>query len=156
MGRRGSGADGEEWVLSDAATRDDAALVHKAALTVLRPDLKRVEMDPAEAGWPEEVRSAVDELHAVGAAQGRWPERKRVVARTGVDLDPAVDRDFEIACALAPHAVLADGWDLAGNNVYEATDSGGLLLTLSRAQHEELTQRLLASVVDPTLLTRRR
>jgi hypothetical protein len=130
--------------------------VHPAALMVLRPHLESVEFDPTEAGWPEGVRSAVEALHTVGAEQGRWPPTKRLFARTGVDLDPAVDQHFEILCALASHTLLADGWDHAGNNIYSATDSGGLSLRLSRAQHEQLTQRLLGTGVDPAILLRRR
>ena len=143
-------------MLSHAATPEEAALVHQAVLMVLRPHLKSVELDPTEAGWPEGVRSAVEALHTLGAGQGRWPPMKRLFARTGVDLDPAIDQHFEIVCALAPHTLLADGWDLAGKNVHSATDSGCLWLRLSRAQHEQLTQRLLGSGVDPAILIRRR
>jgi hypothetical protein len=143
-------------VLSHAATSEEAALVHQAALLVLRPNLKSVELEPTDAGWPEGVRSAVQALHTLGAEQGRVPPVRRIFARTGVDLDPAVDQHFEIVCALAPHTLLADGWDLAGNNVYSATDAGGLWLRLSRGQHEQLTEWLQGSGVDPAILIRRR
>jgi len=84
----------------------------------------------------------VEALHEIGARQGRWPPRNRPFARTGVDLDPRADAEFEILVALSPYTLLADGWDQDHVNIYDANDEGGLWLNLSTEEHAQIVECL--------------
>jgi hypothetical protein len=132
----------QAYVLDQSVARDVLAAAHREALLVLRPRLATVEIDPTSPPWPPEASRQVQGLYWLAERQGRWPPPRRPLARTGVDLDPRDDTEFEIVIALSPHTLLADGYDRAGRNIYSAADQGGLWLTLTVGEHRELTRRL--------------
>ena len=97
------------FVLDQSAGGPAVVATHREAPLVLRPRLATVEIDPNVAAWPPEVSCQVQALHRLGERQGRWPPRNRPLARTGVDLDPRNDAEFEVLIILSPHTLLADG-----------------------------------------------
>jgi hypothetical protein len=101
---------------------------------VLRPRLATVEIDPTSP----QVSCQVQALHRLGEWQGRWPPQNRPLARTGVDLDPRNDAEFEVLIILSPHTLLADGCDEDGRNIYSADDHGGLWLKLTADENAEV------------------
>jgi hypothetical protein len=130
------------FVLDQSAGEPAVVATHREALLVLRPRLATVEIDPTSPPWPLEVSRQVQALHRLGERQGRWPPRNRPLARTGVDLDPRNDAEFEVLITLSPHTLLADGWDEDGRNIYSASDEGGLWLRLTADEHAEVSRRL--------------
>jgi len=93
---------------------------------------------PNVAAWPPEVSCQVQALHRLGERQGRWPPQNRPLARTGVDLDPRNDAEFEVLIILSSHTLLADGCDEDGRNIYSADDQGGLWLKLTADENAEV------------------
>ena len=135
------------FVLDQSTDPAATVTVHREALLVLRPRLVTVEIDPASPPWPSRVSRHVQALNRIGERQGRWPPPERPFASTGVDLDPRKDGDFEVLVALSPHALLADGYDGEGRNIYSASDQGGLWLTLTIDEHADVVRRLRESGV---------
>jgi hypothetical protein len=76
---------------------------------------------------------------------------RHIPARTGVDLDPCDDAEFEVLVTLAPHTLLADGYDEEGRRIYSAPDQGGLWASLSADEHAEVMRRLRESGVGDVL-----
>ena len=99
------------FVLDQSAGGPAVVATHREALLVLRPRLATVEIDPNVAAWPPEVSCQVQALHRLGERQGRWPPQNRPLARTGVDLDPRSDAEFDVLIILSPHTLLADGYE---------------------------------------------
>jgi hypothetical protein len=94
---------------------------HRAALTLLRPQLATVWLDAvaAPAGWPTVV---VREVEAVRARM-QPSQRPREPGRPGrspqaVALDAAADDDFALACALAPYTTAVEAMSRRGQIVY--------------------------------------
>ena len=107
---------------TDLATVEAA---HRAVLQIQRPRLQDVTVDlTSDAPWPEEVLWAVDE------AGQRATRTRSLLGRTWtrrtayIDLNPANDRDFEIALALVPYTIGSTGLDHNQRMIWDANDAG--------------------------------
>lgn len=139
-------------VLAGGLDVDVIVAVHREVLQVLRPVLDVVEIDPTPPPWPDDASKAVEALYVLAERQGRWPTRRGLLRSTGVRLDPRIDQEFAVAVALSACALLADGSDRDQRNIFSASDSGDLWLTLTEDQEALIGRRLLAVGLSGALI----
>lgn len=113
------------FTIRDGADPATVDAVHRAVLQIQRPRLEDVTVDlTSDAPWPEEVRWAVDEARQ-RATRTRSVLGRSWTRRAGyIDLNPADDRDFEIAMALVPYTIGSTGMDQDQRMIWDANDTG--------------------------------
>jgi hypothetical protein len=90
-----------------------------------RPRLEEVTIDlTSDAPWPDEVRWAVDEAGQRAARTRSLFGKSRTRRAAHIDLDPADNRDFEIASALVPYTIGSTGLDHQQRMIWDANDAG--------------------------------
>ena len=143
-----------ELVLIAGSTDAEAALVHREALRVLRPDIATAHVDAySDDAWPRAVLHSYE--RALSLARGQVADGTRSRKDDpgmGIDVDVRDDRQFEMLSDLVPHTINAEGWQ-GDRQIFSASDSGtSLWFAVTGTQEAELVSRLEALGVRPTVL----
>ncbi len=142
------------YTLDADAPAAAVVVVYRAALAAMRDRLVDLSVDLVSDGpWPDEV------LWALEALQPRTIQRRPLLrpwtTQPGVTvgLDPRDNMDFELASALVPWTIYAEGIANDRSIAYSANDTGtSAVFELTVDEHAELLAQLTASNVDPELL----
>lgn len=142
------------FTIRDGANRATVVWVHRAVLQVQRPRLEDVTVDlTSDAPWPEEVQWAVDEAGQRAIRTRSFLGRSWTRRAGYIDLDPADDRDFEIAMALVPYTIGSTGMDQDQRMIWDANDTGrSAAFQLTEAEAEQARSLIGPGGGDPSPL----
>ncbi|WP_454043822.1 hypothetical protein [Cellulosimicrobium sp. Marseille-Q8652] len=124
-------------------------------LHVLHDRLTSIDVDVySDDPWPPDVEWAMAELSDRAVEQrGRFAKRFGWAPSVTVRLNPSVDRDLDLAAAIAPYTIAMTGVASSGDIVVSADDTGSsFVVELTPAEHTAVLAQIAELGVSRELL----
>jgi hypothetical protein len=138
------------YTLADDAPEGVVAQVYRAALAVLRPRLEDFSIDLiSDHEWPSETGDARAALRSRTIPVRRFLRPWKTNPGYCVELDPGDDADMELAAALVPWTIHAEGIARDQSIAYSVNDTGtSAAFELTTGEHQRLVALLHERGVD--------
>jgi hypothetical protein len=144
-----------DWfTIRDGTDRATVDAAHRAVLQIRRPRIEDGTVDlNSDARWPEHVRWAVGEAGQREMRTRSFLGRSWTRRTASIDLDPADDRDFEIAMALVPYTIGSTGIDHEQRIIWDTNDTGtSAAFQLTAAEAAQVRSLIGEEGADPATL----